>query len=156
MVRGERMNLRERFERHISFCPICDCWLWDGSLNMYGYGKIKVDGKVWGAHRISFILHIGEMPDGMLVCHKCDNPSCVNPKHLFLGSPRDNTIDSVRKNRHANTKTISCPKGHRYTIENTRIDRKGSRTCKICRCLGERLRRESLGATPNFSKRKSL
>lgn len=74
------------------------CWNWIGSKRV-GYGAFKINGKVTGAHRYSFELKNGKIPDGMIICHSCDNPSCVNPDHLFLGSHRDNTIDAFNKGR---------------------------------------------------------
>jgi hypothetical protein len=76
------------------------CWLWTGSVVAEGYGVLWKDGKNVRAHRISWELHYGPIPDGMKVCHKCDNPPCVNPSHLFLGTNRDNTQDSISKGRY--------------------------------------------------------
>lgn len=75
-----------------------NCWLWTGSIINSGYGRFCVYGhKI--AHRISWIIHNGEIPKGLWVLHHCDNPPCVNPKHLFLGNARDNTQDMLSKNR---------------------------------------------------------
>lgn len=77
-----------------------DCWPWTGSHDPRGYGHFQpVDGKSVGAHRFAYILTFGPIPPGLFVCHHCDNPICVNPVHLFLGSPKDNTQDSLRKGR---------------------------------------------------------
>jgi len=77
------------------------CWEWLGHRNTAGYGVRSWEGKPRHAHRISWELHNGPIPDGMLVCHHCDNPPCVNPGHLFLGTVSDNAQDKVRKGRDA-------------------------------------------------------
>ena len=76
------------------------CWLWLGARNNAGYGNIRVNKKYTNAHRISWLIHFGDIKKGFVICHKCDNPPCVNPYHLFTGRPRDNDADKVRKNRH--------------------------------------------------------
>lgn len=78
-----------------------DCWGWSGATEVDGYGVIKSDIRTADrAHRVSWRLHFGHVPDGMWVLHKCDNPPCSNPKHLFLGTCQDNEDDKKRKKRH--------------------------------------------------------
>jgi hypothetical protein len=76
-----------------------DCWEWTGFRSPQGYGSVAVNGKAARTHRVAYMLTFGEIPAGMCVCHKCDNPPCCNPAHLFLGTHKDNRIDCIRKGR---------------------------------------------------------
>jgi len=82
-----------------------DCWCWNTYISKSGYGQFKFcylsKYYQFTASRVSYELKVGLIPDGLLVCHKCDNPKCVNPKHLFLGTQKDNMDDKVNKNRQA-------------------------------------------------------
>ncbi len=86
-----------RFFRRIQITP--GCWLWKGGTDRAGYGAYKWAGKKMGAHRASYYIHFETIADGMMVCHRCDNPLCVNPDHLFLGTNQDNMQDMVSKGR---------------------------------------------------------
>ncbi len=77
-----------------------DCWIWKGAKNKSGYGSFRHEGKHWmRANRVSYLLHKGDIPEGMLVCHSCDNPECVNPDHLHLGTPKSNMIERTERGR---------------------------------------------------------
>jgi len=80
--------------------PYSGCWIWMMST-VCGYGSVKYDGKTERAHRLMYQLTKGPIPQDMLVCHKCDTKSCVNPEHLFLGSQKDNISDCLSKQRFA-------------------------------------------------------
>lgn len=84
--------------------PNSGCWLWLQSVNHRGYGQLDFRGKKTKAHRASWTVHKGEIPDGMMVLHKCDNRSCINPDHLFTGTAQDNSNDMVLKGRAPNRK----------------------------------------------------
>lgn len=75
-----------------------ECWNWTGNITG-GYGQFKYSGKAIPAHRFAYRVYRGEIPEGLWVLHDCDNPICVNPNHLFLGTAQDNTNDMVSKGR---------------------------------------------------------
>lgn len=76
-----------------------DCWLWSGAVGASGYGRFDLKGRGRPAHRVSYAMAKGDIPDGLFVCHHCDNRLCVKPSHLFLGNNSDNMRDMVRKGR---------------------------------------------------------
>lgn len=132
------------------------CWMWTGSINVYGYGNFSRDG-FKTAHRWSYFYHYKKHPGKLCVCHACDNRSCVNPKHLWLGTIQDNLLDQKNKGRLrrgpcgrslANKLKTHCYKGHEFTKENTRITpNKGSRSCRKCayiNCLNSMRRRRDV------------
>jgi hypothetical protein len=110
----KKPELRDAFAQRWILEPVRGCWLWTGDLVKGGYGTYQISktriskGKYERvrvyAHRISWQLHRGEIPDGIEVCHECDVAGCVNPDHLFLGTHADNQKDMVSKGRHAHGK----------------------------------------------------
>ena len=103
-ARNQGMTMRERFESRFVKKSMDTCWEWEGSRNRDGYGGLVVHlgsnkYKTGLAHRYSYELYKGKFDEQLLICHSCDNPSCVNPNHLFLGTCKDNLEDMVRKKR---------------------------------------------------------
>lgn len=103
-----REPLKPRLLRNIQ--KVGACWEWTGSKDRDGYGVLTIGRKQFRANRVSYSEFKGS-PEGMLVCHRCDNPSCINPEHLFLGSARENTQDMINKGR----KNIARGERHPFT-----------------------------------------
>lgn len=125
-----------RFWRHvIKSADSNGCWTWDGAKHQpFGYGMFGTTRrKTVGAHRFSYEVHFGPIPEGLQVCHRCDNPPCVRPDHLFLGTQADNIHDMIRKGRGAKNRRTRCPAGHDYDEENTIIRKDGAQSCRKCR-----------------------
>lgn len=94
-----RGTLQQRFEAKFNRLGADECWPWLAGKTLDGYGNFDVLGKSVGAHRVAYELYVGEIPSGMQVLHSCDNPSCVNPDHFWLGTHADNMADKGRKGR---------------------------------------------------------
>lgn len=119
------------------------CWNWTGASLEKGYGRIGIGKSIILAHRLSYLIHLGEIPVGMLVCHTCDNPRCVNPDHLFLGTHKDNFDDARRKNR------IATGDRHGLRLHPERAacgNNNGTHTCPHRVAKGERLPQAKLNA----------
>jgi biotin operon repressor len=89
----------EQFWRRVALHRADQCWRWVGALDSKGYGRFSANGRAILAHRFSYIAEHGPIPAGLLVRHQCDNPRCVNPRHLLPGTPKDNTRDMVERGR---------------------------------------------------------
>ena len=91
------------FLERTDFNPVNGCWEWNRGLDRKGYAQAKIWGKGVWAHRASYAFFVEPIPDGLIICHKCDNPKCINPHHLFMGTTQDNVDDKMRKGRFVTT-----------------------------------------------------
>ena len=108
-------TLQERFEA--KFVKSDGCWEWGAGKVLDGYGHFSIAGVAQRAHRVAYQLYVGEIPEGMCVCHHCDNPGCVNPSHLFLGTTADNMRDRENKGRGIRPMNTGEKHGHSKLTE---------------------------------------
>jgi len=131
------LKLPKDLDRFFSYVKYSEgCWLWQGSVNRKDYGCFSLYCKTRIAHRLSYQYFIGRIPKGLFVCHRCDEPRCVNPFHLFIGTNKENQADMYSKGR--KPPVTHCKRGHEFTEKNTIIaNNLGHRDCKKCKtdCL---------------------
>lgn len=113
-----RPSVEERFLTKVRKTD--SCWIWTGSKSKKGYGHIRV-GNEQQAHRVSYLLFKGEIPDGLYVCHRCNNKQCVNPDHLYLGTNQQNIIDAFHDGLFANRKTARGSKAGHAKLTNDQV-----------------------------------
>lgn len=128
-----RDRVRSRFERFV-LKDQDSCWEWIGYISPHGYGMFGVHrGGKWqkiGAHRISYELYVGPIPDGLQIDHLCRNRKCVNPKHIEAVTKRENLVRGLTVA--ARAKNTHCIRGHAFDGLNTRIRTNGTRSCRAC------------------------
>lgn len=108
------------------------CWLWAASVDTHGYGHMVVSGKLKLAHRLSYEMFVGPIPEGLVLDHECRVRHCVNPSHLRAVTDKENiNAFGSLSGAHWRAKT-HCPQGHEYTADNTYIETYGARRCRTC------------------------
>lgn len=123
------------------------CWEWTAGRSYQEYGQFKLRGKTEVAHRLSYELFVAPVPAGLLVMHSCDNPPCVNPAHLSVGTHSDNHRDRDDKKRGPHSRLTRCPSDHPYDEANTPVTKEGHRQCRECnRIRGRRNYQKKRGA----------
>ena len=137
----------QRFLDNVMPEPNSGCWLWMGSQAAHGYGMLSVNGKPCRAHRVSWEMYNGPIPDGLHILHKCDNPPCVNPSHLYAGTHKDNMRDRSERRRHHEMKKTHCRNGHPFDGDNVASKPNSrERVCVTCRRINNEAYRRRKGA----------
>lgn len=108
------------------------CWEWQGSKNTKCYGNVFCQGTRRMVHRLSYEIHTGPIPSGHLICHRCDNPSCWNPEHLWPGTPKQNSLDMSEKRRQRWQRHTHCHRGHELQGKNLTVFYRGGRPIRRC------------------------
>ena len=124
---------KTRISDRYTINPETGCHEWTGLRNAANYGRVLWLGKPYIAHRLSYIAFIGPIPSDGIICHRCDNPACVNPEHLFLGTHKTNAEDKVAKHRHPAQKRTHCANGHLRTDKNTAKYFYGGKRVRVCK-----------------------
>lgn len=114
------------------------CWQWTGYTKQDGYAQVWYQGGKVYLHRITYELYVGQVPAGRIVCHSCDNPRCVNPEHLWVGTYKQNSTDAKLKGRFYKQKQTECWRGHPLSGDNLYVDKKGLRKCRECSRIRQR------------------
>lgn len=104
---GRSRTLEDRLAEFSTLDPDSGCRIWTGATSRHGYGSLTWKMKRLTAHRAAYECAVGPIPTGMVICHRCDTPACINPAHLFLGTQRENLRDMVAKGRHPRIKNIT-------------------------------------------------
>ena len=123
----------KRFWLKTRWNPWNGCLEWVAGRTPGGYGKYHINRVGYPAHRIAWVIANGPIPSGLFVCHRCDNPPCLNVDHLFLGTAADNNADMKAKGRTKGANQTECAHGHPYSGENLLFSRKGGKVCRTCR-----------------------
>ena len=121
MTKGYAEPVETRFWKSYEAEPTSGCWIWTLNYSKDGYGLVNANRKTRQAHRVAYELAIGPIPDGMQVLHRCDTRCCVNPAHLFLGTPQDNMADRDRKGRQMRYERMWKAKLTRQDVEDIHV-----------------------------------
>lgn len=132
----DKEKLKVKLINHIIVNLDTYCWEWKRVHPDKPYGSLMINGKRYRANRLSAYVYLDYNIHGTskLICHKCNNPSCINPEHLYIGTDSSNTLDSVKAGTHTQIRKTHCPKGH----ELVSIRSGKRRICKTCQKIAEK------------------
>lgn len=142
-----QLSIEERFWAKVKKASGDGCWTWTAGKFTEGYGAFKAGGKLLHAHRVSWAFVHGSILPGLFVCHHCDNPPCVRPDHLFLGTNSDNQLDAVLKGRGSTGRPWAFPRGDKHWTRRDPVRaginarRNGRATAKLSAADAEEIRR---------------
>lgn len=125
------MDALDRLAAKVSIDPESGCWLFTGYRTPNGYGRFSINGNAIYAHRAAYMLHVGPIPDGLVIDHLCRVRSCVNPQHLEATTQQENILRGESLSA-VGLRTNRCKHGHEYTGANTHILPDGKRRCRRC------------------------
>lgn len=137
-------SFADRFWAKVDRCGPEECWPWIAGVNTHGYGRVATTRKRGPilAHRAAYELTHGNLPEGKIVRHECDNPRCVNPGHLVAGTHAQNTADMMNRGRHHSATITECPQGHPYLPGSYyQYSGRQCRACSLARAEQQRRRR---------------
>jgi hypothetical protein len=133
---AEKTTLADRYWSHVIKRGEDECWGWS-AFKYKGYGRLSNGGKTIGAHRVSYMIHEGPIDGGLTVLHRCDNPECTNPRHLFLGTNADNNADRDRKGRQARgERDPRSVLNERMVLQLRQAKREGQDVTALARTMG--------------------
>lgn len=145
----QRQSVGERLWSQVESTPL-GCWMWTGSTDTHGYGRMKIDGRYQPTHRVAYELLVGPIPNGLVIDHLCRNRACLNPAHVEPVANAENVLRGVGPTARNASKT-HCVNGHEFTVETTIIrgsgPRAGRRACRTCKRSADARRRKA-AATP--------